>query len=144
MRSGGFTLLEVLLSVGIITILVSLSLPIYATFVQKNDLDLTAQSLANTIRRAQTYNRGAKNDSAWGVEVLSSSYVIFKGTTYAGRDTTADETSIIPASITPSGTAEIDFNKLAGTPTATASITLTSTTTDTRVINVNAKGMVDY
>jgi type II secretory pathway pseudopilin PulG len=133
-----------LLSVGLISMLAGLSLPIYITFTSKNDLDLTAQLTANAVRRAQTYSRGAANDSAWGTEILASSVVVFKGTTYASRDTTADETTAIPGSITPSGTAEVDFAKLSGIPSATATITLTSNSGNTRTITVNAKGMVDY
>lgn len=142
--SRGFTLIEVLLSVGLIATLAALSMPIYLTFVSKNDLDLTAQNIANSIRRAQTYSRAAKDDSAWGVEILASSFVVFKGSTYAGRDTTADETSSIPGPILPSGNTEIDFSKLNGMPTAPASIALTANATDVRTVTINAKGMVDY
>lgn len=144
MMQRGFTLVEMLLSVGLIATLAALSLPLYATFVNKDDLDLTTQVTANALRRAQLYSRAAKGDSAWGVAVTSGAVVMFEGATYASRDTTADETNTIPGSITPSGSAEVDFAKLTGVPAATASITLTSNTNDTRTITVNAKGMVDY
>lgn len=140
----GFTLVEVLLSISIITVLVGLSLPVYASFHNRNDLDLTAQTIAEALRRGQTYSRGSSGDSQWGVHVSSASAVLFKGTSYASRDVSYDETVIIPASMAPSGLTDVLFSRLSGYPNTTGSITLTSNTTDTRTISINAKGMVSY
>jgi len=143
-KSAGFTLVEVLLSVVIITMLTGLSLPLYESFVRRNDLDLTTQSIAAMIRRAETYSRGAKSDTAWGVEFQASGVTLFKGTSFSGRDTNYDETVAIPASVTPTGLSELTFTKLTGAPNTTGSLALASTTNTTRTITVNAKGVVDY
>ncbi len=144
MKSAGFTLVEVLLSVAIITMLTGLSLPLYESFVRRNDLDLTTQSVATMIRRAETYSRGAKSDSAWGVEFQTGTVTLFKGVAFSGHDTSYDETVSIPASITFSGLGELLFTKLSGTPNTTGSLALASTTNITRTITINAKGVVDY
>lgn len=144
MNQHGFTLIEVLLSVTIITMLVGLSLPVYETFVRRNDLDLTAQTLSSSIRRAATYARAVNGDSTWGIRFMSSSVTLFKGAAYATRDTAFDETIPIPASMSLTGTSEVLFAKLTGTPSVAASVTLTSSTNDTRTIALNAKGMVNY
>ncbi len=144
MNQQGFTLLELLLSVAILTLLTGLSLPVYESFVRRNDLDITTQSVALDVRRAETYARAVNGDSTWGMEFLSSSVVLFKGATYATRDSTYDETVPLPGSVTLSGTSEIVFAKLSATPSVTGSVTFSSTTNDTRTLTVNAKGMVDY
>jgi len=145
MRSRGFTLIELLLSIGIITLLVGMSLPIYASFVSRNDLDLTTQNIVSALRRAQAYARGVRGDSQWGVAVLSGQAVLYKGSTYASRDSNFDETISIPSSITSSGTSDIAFTKLSGSTFVDGSITLTSSASnDTRTISFNAKGMVNY
>jgi prepilin-type N-terminal cleavage/methylation domain-containing protein len=143
-RSAGFTLIEMLLSVVILGVLAGLSAPVYASFVQRNDLDLTTQSLAATFRRAQMYARTQNGDSAWSVEVQSGVATLFKGTSFGGRNTNYDETLTIPSSITPGGLTEVQFTKFSGTPNTTGNITLTSSTSDVRTLTVNAKGMVDY
>jgi len=137
----GFTLIEIMLSVAIMSMLVALSVPVYQSFTRRNDLDIAAQSLAGMLVRAQTYARNMNGDNAWSVEIQSSTLTLFKGTNFAGRDTTVDETNTIYQ--TPSGLSEVQFAKFTGIPNTTGSITLTSGN-DTRTITINAKGSVDY
>jgi len=140
----GFTLIEILLSVAIITLLVGLSLPVYESFVRRNDLDLTTQNIVSTLRRAQVYARSGDQDSDWGVRVDPSSLTLFKGATYSTRNTAFDEVVPIPASMSASGITDMVFAELSGAPSTTGSYTLTSTTNDVRTVTVNAKGMVNY
>jgi prepilin-type N-terminal cleavage/methylation domain-containing protein len=144
MSQHGFTLVELLLSVAILTLLTGLSLPVYETFVRRNDLDLTTQSVVSSIRRAETYARANNGDNTWGVKFASNGVTLFEGASYATRDTTSDEPINIPNTVTVTGTSEIVFSKLSATPSATASVTLSSTTNDTRTVTVNGEGMVDY
>lgn len=139
----GFTLLEMLLSVSILTLLVGIASPIYGAFVNRNDLDLTAQSIAQQLRRAQTYARSVSYDDQWGVSVQSSQAVLYRGTSYAARTTAFDESTTI-SNITMSGLTEVNFAKLSATPNTTGTITLTASTGDVRTITINAKGMVAY
>lgn len=142
--SGGFTLIEMLLSVTIIGMLSGMSVPVYESFVRRNDLDLAAQTIASTLRRAETYARNQNSDNAWSVEVQPTTVTLFQGTNFAGRNTNFDETYSLPASVTPSGLGEVQFAKFNAAPNTSGSVTLTSTTNDTRTVTVNAKGMVDY
>jgi prepilin-type N-terminal cleavage/methylation domain-containing protein len=143
-QSAGFTLIELLLSVVIITMLTGISIPVYESFVRRNDLDLTGQNLAFALRRAATYARGAQYDAAWGVKIQPASIVLFQGATYATRNATFDETTVMPSSVTPAGLSEVQFSKLNALPNTTGSVTLTSTTNDIRTVTINAKGMVSY
>ncbi|HRJ06497.1 MAG TPA: type II secretion system protein [Candidatus Saccharibacteria bacterium] len=144
MRGNGFTLLEVMLSMTILALLAGLSLPVYESFMRRNDLDLTTQQLASSLRRAQTFARAGNHDSAWSVEVQPTVVTLFRGTNFSARDQTYDETVAIPPTIGVSGLSEVQFAKLTATPNATGTITLTSTANATRTVTVNAKGMVEY
>lgn len=141
---SGFTLTEMLLSVTIIGMLAGMSIPVYESFVRRNDLDLAAQNIAATIRRAEAYARSMNGDNAWSVEVQSTTVTLFQGTNFAGRNTNLDETYSLPASVTPSGLSEVRFAKFTAAPNTTGNITLTSSTNDVRTITINAKGAVDY
>lgn len=144
MHRQGFTLIEVLLSVAIITILTGLSLPVYESFARKNDLDVTAQQLAATLRRAETYARSVNRDAAWSVNIQPTGVTLFQGTNFATRDQTYDETFPIPNSIATSGLGEIQFAKLSAAPNTTGTITLTENANNIRTVTINAKGMVEY
>lgn len=142
-KQRGFTLVEMLLSVSIITLLVGLSVPVYATFVGRNDLDVARQGVVESLRRAQTYARAVEGDSTWGVSILSNRAVVFKGASYAARDTAFDENIIFGGGVS-STAGEVVFAKLSGTPNTVGGITLTQTSTnDTRTVNINAKGTVE-
>ena len=139
-----FTLLEVLLSITIIGIIAALSIPTARTFLITNDLDISANSVASSFRRASALSQGVQGDSQWGVRVNTGSIVVFKGTVYAARDPNYDETFDIASSITPSGLTEVIFAKLTGLPQSTGTTTLTSSLNSVRNVNINGKGRVQY
>ena len=139
----GFTLLELLLSVAIISLLAGLSLPVYRTLLSKNDLDIAAVTIAQSTRRAQTLSQAVDGDTTWGVKAQSGSIVIFKGTSFASRDSSFDETFSVPTGISFGGTNEIVFAKLTGLPQTTGTVSL-STESDSRSVTINEKGMVNY
>jgi len=119
-------------------------MPVYESFVRRNDLGLTAQNIAFMLRRAQTYSRAVNGDSAWGIKVQAPTVTLFQGTSFATRAPAFDETFSIPNSIAVSGLNEVYFSKLDAAPNTTGSITLLSTTNDSKTITVNSKGMVNY
>lgn len=141
---AGFTLVELLLSLAVITVVAGLTLPVYASFQTRNELDLTAQKIASQLRRAQTYSRAVSGDSQWGVAVQSGAATLYKGASYATRDTTYDETVSIPGTIALSGVSDVPFAELTGYPTTTGAIILTLDADDIRTVSINAKGMVSY
>lgn len=140
----GFTLLELLLSVIILTLIAGFSLPFYVSFQQRNELDTTTNLTVDMLRRAQNYARSGDGDSQWGVATQGGQLTVFKGATYAARDTTEDEAVAIPGSISASGLAEVTFSKLRGIPSTTGSISLASTVNTTRTVTINAMGTVSY
>lgn len=92
MKKPGFTLLELIVSVGIITMVTGLFLANYSSANRRTDLTMTAQKLVSDVRLAQSYALGlAKygNDTSinipaggWGVHfdlqgLGSDRYVIF-------------------------------------------------------------------
>jgi prepilin-type N-terminal cleavage/methylation domain-containing protein len=140
----GFTLIEVMLSMACIAIIAGMSIPAYNAFQVKNDLDTAAVSLATSLRRAQALAQSRSGDSMWGVYAATGSILIYKGSSYATRDTSQDEVTTISPVITISGLKEVTFGKVWGVPVVTGTTTLMSLRNDTRTITINQKGMVDY
>lgn len=140
----GFTLLEVLLVVSMITVLAGIMIPVYQNFQVKNDLDIAANSVASSFHRAKTLATASEGDSQWGVRVQSGSITVFRGTSYAGRNSAFDEIFTVPTTITPSGLGEVVFDRLTGTALSTGTVTLTALTGRVRTVAITAKGAVSY
>ena len=142
--SRGFTLLEVLLSIAIIAGLAGMSIPVYQALQMRNDLDIATVTAAQTLRRAQTLAQAVDGDTSWGVYTQSGSITLFRGTSYASRDTDVDEVFTVPTTITPTGRQEFVYIKFSGVPQNTGTLTLTSEANEIRNITVNGKGTIIY
>lgn len=140
----GFTLLEVLLSITLITILTAFASPLLQFFQVRNSLGSSTITVAQTLRRAQFLSQAIDGDTTWGVKIQTGSIVLFKGASYATRDTGYDETYDMDGTITPSGQTEVVFAKFSGVPNVTGTITLTSSNAEIKNITINSKGMIDY
>ena len=140
----GFTLIEMVLSVAMFTLILTMTLPMLRTFTVRNDLDVATNSVVQNMRRAQTLSYLADGDTSWGIHLSVGSILIYKGVSYAARDQTYDEVTTIPTSIAIAGLSDVTFTKATGMPQSTGTLTLTSALNDTRNITINQKGMVDY
>jgi prepilin-type N-terminal cleavage/methylation domain-containing protein len=140
----GFTLIEVLLVIAVITIIAGLTLPISQLYQNKNDLQVATQITVQSLRRAQILSQSQEYDDTWGVNIASGTISIFRGASYAGRTDGFDEDFTISTGITPSGVSEVVYAKLTGLPGTTGTITLTAGNGDASNVVVNAKGMISY
>ena len=140
----GFTLLEVLLTMALITVMVSVALPVSLAMLTRNDLDVSVVTWVHDLRRAQVLSRASDGGVRWGVSLSSSTITLFQGESYANRIQSSDESYALPSSITATGTQEIVFIKMTGLPQATGTTTLTANSGDVRTIIINAKGTIEY
>lgn len=140
----GFTLLEVILVIATIMVLAAISVPVYSSLQVRNDLDVATNTTLQTLRRAQTLSQAVDGDSSWGVKLQTSGITLFKGASYALRDTNFDEVYTLSGNVTPTGVSEVVFSKLLGIPNTTGTLTLTNTNNETQNITINSKGFLDY
>ena len=140
---AGFTLAEMMLVTGVITIIMAIGAPLYMRLSNSNQLDSAANILAQDVYQAQTYSRNQAQDSQWGVAVNGQNIILFSGASYATRNSAQDVVYNAPNAITLSGSSEIVFTKLYGLPVATATFGLAGGGKTSSVV-VNNKGMVEY
>lgn len=143
-KQKGFTMIEILLSFAIIGIIGGMTMPMYRTFMIRNDLDVAVSTVAQNLRRAQALAVSSDGDMTWGLHVGVGGILIFKGPSYVLRNDMFDENTSMPTSIVPSGLTEVVFSKVTGIPQATGTFILTSQANEERTITINEKGTIEY
>lgn len=147
--SKGFTLVEVLLAVALISLMTAVALPAASSLQSRNDVDVAAIGIAQNLRQAQQLAAAGSGDSNWGVSISSGSFTLYRGNSFATRDNTYDQINDMSAKITPTFSlspsgSEVNFAKISGLPSATGTITLTGLNGRVVTLTINAQGMVGY
>lgn len=140
---SGFTLIELLVVVAVMGMLILFAEPSLHLFEEQMNIADTTTAYAQMLRRAQALAEAGRSDSNWGVEISTTSVTLYKGTSYASRDTNYDEIYTPTLDITPSGVSEVNFMRLSGLPSTTGTTTLTGDVSSTTVY-VSTKGVVTY
>jgi Tfp pilus assembly protein FimT len=141
-KKKAFTLVETLLVVGIFTILVMATMPLSLDFYKKYQLNVYTEELIQALRRDQLKSMSIEQDSKFGIYLTEKNYVLFRGNSYAARETQYDENFDLPQVIKSSGLSEIVFTKSEGLPSATGSIVL-SNNIENKIIDINSLGRIN-
>lgn len=147
----GFTLLELMLVVGILAILSSISINIYFSFTMNTELRTFGEMLIFDLKSVRAKSMAGERGMKWGVHFIntSSNYyeTFYTPTNYADVSTTIDITVYLPAriyfTIPASGNSStIIFNKILGTTADTSTVVINSTNGSSKTINITPVGNV--
>ena len=145
---SGFTLIEVLITMGIIILLATLGLFVAADQYKSYALSSDRNTVVSMLQKARNRSMNNINESEHGFTIDSNSnYVLFQTPAnmgYSGRNVNYDE--IVPRSpaVTVTGlpSSEVIFKQLSGN---TSAMTLTlQNDTNALTITVNATGQIDW
>ncbi len=140
----GITIIETLIVLGIIGILVGSGIPSLRMFISQTNAQDATMIYVQMLRRAQSLSTSGYNNSAWGVAIATSSVTLFKGTSFATRDTSFDELYTPSAELYVSGLSEVMFATYTGLPTAAGTTTIDTDNTLPKNILINEKGTITY
>lgn len=140
---AGFSLIELLIVIGIFSIFAGMSTSVYYNMRSHTDLELAINTTVEAVRFAQSSAQSGRGDSKWGVEILSDKIVIFKGDSYVSRLSASDEIFDYSGKVLATGLSEIVFEKISGTTVNTGTINL-SNSTENKDLTINEKGTVGY
>ncbi len=152
--SGGFTLIEVTVVLGLIGIVAAftavVTLDSYRGFVFRSDRDTLIAALQRA--RSQGMNNvclgaGCTNGKQHGVAITPDQYVIFQGTSYAARDVLLDE--VLPRaggdiSLSPGSLSEVVFKQLSGKVALPGSFMLVDSRGHVSSVAVNEEGQITW
>lgn len=145
MRRSAFTIIEIMIVVGIITILAGISIPVSNIFISRNELGSEALKITDALRRARAQSMYAVEDSAWGVHFTSADYTIFRGSSYNASDAFND-TFTLPGILNISGItitgggSDIIFDRITGVTSTFGTTTIQGDSSESRTIVVNPGG----
>ena len=148
-----FTLIELLIIIGIVAVLAALATPALHSFQSASDLENSAEEVSNALRLAHQKTISSDGDSSWGIyfSTTSSQYVLFKGADYSSRDVAVDKVHDVPSFVSISninlgGGLEEVFNKVSGAAKQQGSISLilTADPSKTKTIYIEESGQVGF
>ncbi len=140
----GFSVIELIVVAGLMALIATLGVGAYKVAQTRNNVEIAAVTVAQTMRRAQALAQGMDGDQVWGVRITSSGVTIFQGTSYATRITSRDEIYALSGKLTVTGTSEFTFAKMTGLPTLAGSVTVQGQQNATKTITISTVGMVSY
>jgi type II secretory pathway pseudopilin PulG len=141
-RMRGFTLVEVLLTIGISMLLLALTVPIGLPYYQAQVADETTTDVLLNLRRAHTEARLGKNANSFGVRFFPDHYVTFEGENFASLVAGSAQEFILPGGATLATTHnEFVFASSSGLPMATGTIAV-SLFGATRTLLVRESGVI--
>ena len=147
----GFTLVEILLTIGIFSVFIFATLPLIGGIIYQSDLESASLIIVSTMRQAESGARNGLEDSVWGVKLAYPQVILFKGGTYDTRDNTRDMSYSLGSNLTLTGLSEIRYSKMNAIPYASdntiitnGNIIITNLNSKTVTININAKGRLSY
>lgn len=149
---GGFTLVELLIVIGLLTILATVVVPNFANFQNQKSLDNAASQLKGYLQSTQQKSISQDGGSQWGVYFATvvggrDFYKIFYGANYLSG--TVTDSIYLPTNIkfidpAQGFSKEIIFSKLTGVPSApaTTSLALSGSPSTCKTIVINAAGLI--
>ncbi|MDX1607849.1 MAG: type II secretion system protein [Candidatus Spechtbacterales bacterium] len=145
----GFTFIEILIVLGISTVLLAISLSIYFTLSRRGGIDTDMQRVVSALRLAQNRTISSNNYSPHGVHFDSSAdtFTMFEGSAYSSTNTTNEEFRLergveFLSIQLEGGGFEVVFDRLLGTTDNYGFVELakTSDNSDNRTICIEENG----
>ena len=143
----GFTLIEILVVIGIMGLLVAITFASYRIFSRQVDLETTAQKILSTLQLARNQTQASEDETQYGVHFEVSKYVLFKGATYNAADPNNKDYDLTSAEIYEinlGGGSEVVFDRIRGTSanSGNVKVRVLADTSKTRTIVINPAGQV--
>jgi len=140
---SGFTLMELLIVVAIISILGLFSFPIYTHFYQDTYSGSDLIKIENLLKRTRQKSLSSVNDSSFGVFLNKdgAKFIFYQGESFETRDTNMDQEFIFkPILLAPAVNVDINFLSGEGLPSNEQTFIFENNNGDTVSLIINKFG----
>ncbi len=153
-KKRGFTLVELILVITISVVVFAATFVVQNRFLVDTYLDTHTEDVLQTLRLAQMRSITRYKDDTWGVYFnedpggINDHFVLFKGASYASRDTDFDVITDLPDAISLSeitftgGGNDMVFSKLTGETNTFGTLKISDNLDGDHTISVNNLGLI--
>ncbi|MBM2820875.1 MAG: hypothetical protein HW405_635 [Candidatus Berkelbacteria bacterium] len=147
--SKSYTLIEILIVIGILAILTGLASLSIVSFGKSSDIDTSKTIVVGAFKEARAQSMAVVDDKSWGVHLETNKAVIYadSGSGYSPSDqanySKVLETNTTLTWILTGGGAEVLFEKRTGKTQNSGTITLSGSAAVSREIIINSEGMIE-
>jgi prepilin-type N-terminal cleavage/methylation domain-containing protein len=145
----GFTLIEVLITIGIFIILTSIVMSTFFLYRKNQSLSLDTQTVATILRQARSQTLSYKNSSVYGVHFNTTDVVLFAGSSYDPSSPTNESyllnysDTIVTVTLTGGGS-DVIFQRLTGETSQDGSIVISAPgLSQTKTVTIYKTGLVE-
>ena len=145
----GFTLLEILISIAVISVISVLVVSGFSSFRESAQLNEAQSQILGVLRDARNRTLSSEKNTQYGVHFETSQIVLFSGSSYS-FGLTSNEPHLFPpitriSSISLGGPVDIVFARLSGSVSASGTITIESisNTSKTKTITIISSGIAE-
>ena len=143
----GFTLIELIIVLAILSIVGALSVPFLQTFQVSQDAITYSNTVIQTLRRAQQQAIAGQTGTGWGVyfDNTNKQFILFRGDSFTTRDPEYDLVTSYPAGFTVATdfSDEVYFSLYSGLPSATGAVVVTSQNNQVKTVSINSLGLIE-
>jgi len=145
----GFSLVEVLVSVGVLVLIGITSLTSFVSYQRKEALDKNTAKIEALLEQARSMTLSSKDDTQYGVHIESGKLVLFQGNAYSPAAATNLITnlpgSVIASTTLSGGGNDIIFDRIQGTTNeyGTTTLSLTAQASSTKSIIIYKTGLIE-
>lgn len=138
----GFSLIELLLVIAIISIIAVSSAPFISRFLTQNNLEVATDKVVSTIRKAQLYSVSSKDNTVWGFCKSGTNIRLYQGN--CTSPTYKEDFDLTKVTI--SGLTDVSFSGASGKrgePSSTVTVTI-SNDAGTNSVSINYAGGLTF
>lgn len=148
MKQKGFSIIEILVVLALMTVLISITLVAFVSSRKNESLKSDTETVVQILQQARSQTISSKNASSYGVNFATSSLTLFPGTTYSSSNSanlvTALTKNTTISTTLPGGTSALVFNRITGEINQSSTVTIVvSNDTSSTTIKVYKTGIIE-
>lgn len=127
-KNSGFTLLETMIVLAIMTVILAIIIFSYNSAQSKKKVEVTIDSISLRLEEAKSNALAGKKGTDWGVKFNTIGYVLFNGSSFNSADVN-NASSTVATNITiktnlSGGGSSVIFSRMTGVPNVTGSVVI--------------------
>ncbi len=146
-KEYGFSLIELLIIIGIVILLIVMIVPSLASFRKNQALQNTTNAIVSLLQEARGQTLASYNTTFYSVRFETDRAILFSGGSYNSSDTTNkvvvfDIPVVLQTTVLNGGGVSVSFDRLKGTTSQHGTITIGISGGESRTVSISSSGVI--